>query len=293
MGPSHTITIDLCAEPARPRLGSQRTNAPAGSDRVCELPRTTRSAPPPFLPLARDIVCGGQARVRDRCGGSGGAGRRTRGPVVPRKAKLVPHPRSPLGLSRTLTVRPTPPSRQNAERRLESVCSIGLAIEHGESRVAQERPNRLAEWVVVVRTQAPVLRRRLGEYIHAVREQPILLWETPVVRYGVYGTGLVLAAFLLAVVGRSFLPHAHDARPPAATADFHVVCTTPSCGRHFVINRKFGFDDFPVECPACRKTSGMSAVRCTTDECRGRWVVPRVTKERRFCPDCGKQFPPM
>ena len=47
--------------------------------------------------------------------------------------------------------------------------------------MAQEKPNRLVELVLLLREQGPVLRRKLGLWLEVVREEPVLIWATPVV----------------------------------------------------------------------------------------------------------------
>ena len=156
--------------------------------------------------------------------------------------------------------------------------------------MAQERPNRLAEWLMLVRKQTPIVREHLAAWIEAVREEPRLAWETSGVRYAAYG----LAALVLVWVATSFAgwlaPPAPSARPAATTADFHVVCSDPNCGHHFVIHRKFGFHGFPVECPQCKHQTGVSARRCNSPACDGRWVAPFQTDQGLICPLCGTKL---
>jgi hypothetical protein len=80
------------------------------------------------------------------------------------------------------------------------------------------------------------------------------------------------------------------AQPEAKTADFHVVCTNPDCGHHFLIHEKFGFHRFPVVCPACGQKTGAEARRCFSETCRGRWVAPREVNGKLQCPVCGQPF---
>ena len=72
--------------------------------------------------------------------------------------------------------------------------------------MAQEKPNRLAEWVVLLRHQIPVWRDRTARWFDAVRDEPILVWHTPAVRYGVYAVGGALGTWLLATAANMFLP---------------------------------------------------------------------------------------
>lgn len=157
--------------------------------------------------------------------------------------------------------------------------------------MAQEDPSRLGELWALARAQFLVARQHLEDWLSAVREEPVLLWQTPAVRYSVYGlAAIVLMQVVLSVVGLLVPPPAADAQPMAKTADFHVLCSSAECGHHFVIHRKFGFSRFPVECPKCRQATGMAARRCSSGTCRGRWVVPRQVENQAQCPDCGSAF---
>jgi len=134
--------------------------------------------------------------------------------------------------------------------------------------MAQESPNRLAEWLMLVRKQMPVAREHIATWLEAVREEPRLAWATSAVRYTVYGlAGVVLIWSATALTGWLTPPPPASARPAATTADFHVVCSDSQCAHHFVINRKFGFDDFPVKCPQCQRETGVSARRCNSAPC--------------------------
>ncbi len=154
--------------------------------------------------------------------------------------------------------------------------------------MAQEKPNRLAEWVVLFRAQMPVVRRHFEAWLEACREEPRLIWETTVVRYTVYGLGGLIGVWIVLSLAHAIAP-----APPATavaevrTADFHVICSNPDCGYHFVVKRRLGFKRFPVQCARCDRLSGQRAVRCSSDTCRGRWVIPIRSEGRRECPYCG------
>ncbi len=157
--------------------------------------------------------------------------------------------------------------------------------------MAQEDPNRLAEWLAIVRAQAPVLRDRVGEWIAAVRQEPALLWQTAAARYAVYVFGATLLLWGgQAGIGMLTLPLPPEASKAATTADFHVVCSNASCGHHFVIHREFGFRRFPIECPRCTRATGVRARPCNSTECRGRWVPPTGDEGATICPHCGGAF---
>jgi hypothetical protein len=157
--------------------------------------------------------------------------------------------------------------------------------------MAQEGRNRLAEWLLLIREQVPVVRQRFEDWLSAVREEPVLLWETIAVRYAFYGVGgLLLVWAVSGVTGLLTPPPPARARPAATAADFHVVCRDTVCAKHFVIHREFGFRNFPVVCPACEQQTGARARRCNSQTCRGRWVAPEEIQGAQYCPVCGTRF---
>ncbi|MCP4589189.1 MAG: hypothetical protein GY842_00455 [bacterium] len=147
-----------------------------------------------------------------------------------------------------------------------------------------QKESKLAQWIDALREGWPGIRARFDEWVGAVREEPILIWQTTAVRYTVYGV-VALIAFWAVTWGVDQLAPP-DAAPPAETADFHVLCTARSCGHHFIINEEFSFDDFPVRCPKCKGETGGRALRCAAPGCT-RWVVPKVQEGEYHCPQCG------
>lgn len=154
--------------------------------------------------------------------------------------------------------------------------------------------SRLVEWVMLLKDEwLPSQRARLVAWYEAVRAEPVLIWQTPTIRYGVYGLGGLLAVWLL-VWALSLLepPAPAEVRARARTANFHVVCTNPDCGNHFMIAREFGFKKFPVECPQCHQRTGQRAMRCNSRACRGRFVaIIEIDGELR-CRECGAVLGP-
>ena len=147
-----------------------------------------------------------------------------------------------------------------------------------------QKESRLGQWIVALREGWPTVRARMDEWTVAVRQEPALIWATPAVRYTVYVLGGLVAVYLLTWGVGQFQPP--EAAPLAETADFHVLCTAPGCGHHFIINEEFGFDDFPVPCSKCGKESGRRAVRCASKTCGRRWVLPQVKDDEYRCPYC-------
>lgn len=158
--------------------------------------------------------------------------------------------------------------------------------------MAQEHPNRLAEWLTLARKNAPLAREHFRDWMDAVREEPRLAWETPAIRYTVYTVGGLIAIWILTTaISWMAPPPPASARPAARTADFPVVCSNPDCGYQFVMNREFGFHDFPVACPRCTQRTGESARLCNSSACNRRWVAPVRRDDGLYCPNCGARFP--
>lgn len=140
-----------------------------------------------------------------------------------------------------------------------------------------EKDPKLGMYIDALKAWLPSVRLRAAEWVEACREEPALIWQTPAVRYLVYTCGGMVALWIVLALIGSMAPK--DVVPRARTADFHVVCTNPSCGKHFVINRKFGFDDFPVDCPRCQQRTGEQAVRCTGGPRDGAWVPAKLNDQ--------------
>ena len=155
-----------------------------------------------------------------------------------------------------------------------------------------ERPSRLTEWISALREALPAVKIHLAAWIDACRGEPRLIWQTPAVRIITYVLLGVLGVKTISWGIGLWTPGGTEPVPIATTADFHVVCTNKACARHFVINRAFDFDDFPVRCPFCGKQTGYHARRCTSGTCHGAWVVPRNRDGRLTCPRCDGDLGP-
>ena len=168
---------------------------------------------------------------------------------------------------------------------------IGIGITAGCIVMAQERPNRFVEWVLLLRQNAPIAREQFKEWMGEIRAEPYLLWEMPAIRFAAYGViGLVATWVVVLSVNLLTPPPPPGARQAAETADFRVVCADPTCGYNFVIKREFGFDDFPVKCDQCKQETGTQGRRCYSALCEGRWVAPLKVEDRLKCPMCGTFF---
>lgn len=153
--------------------------------------------------------------------------------------------------------------------------------------MAQEKPNRIVEWYLAFREWLPEGRSQAKEWAREVYQRPALIWETLALRCAILSAGGLLL-LLVVKIGASKLapPPPDDAQPVATEAYFHVLCSDPSCGHHFMIYRKKGFDDFPVECPKCRRKTGEAARQCYSATCQGRWIIASRQGERWVCPVC-------
>ncbi len=154
-------------------------------------------------------------------------------------------------------------------------------------RVDEE--SKFAKVVVAFREWLPTVKPYLAERYAPVRETPGLLWRLPEVRYTALALGVLVALSIFQFAGGclSFAPEG-EVQPLATTGDFHVVCTNEQCKKHFVINRKFKFDDFPVECPTCKQDTGQRALRCRSKTCGGQLVPTEIRGGDYVCRQCGK-----
>ena len=148
--------------------------------------------------------------------------------------------------------------------------------------------NRLIAFILLLKDEwLPAQRNRFNEWYFECRQEPILFWETPKVRYGTYALGGITALWIITWLIGSFDPVPTDARPRATTAGYHVTCGRNDCGHHFLIDRKFGFDDFPVVCPQCHKETGQQSMRCLSSKCKGKYVLPAEREGKKVCRECG------
>ena len=155
--------------------------------------------------------------------------------------------------------------------------------------MAQEDRNRLVEWYEILCKQRLVVRQVIVDWWGAAKEEPRLIWETPAVRYLTYGVcGLILVWGTAWLATSIAPPPPPDAKAPAVSADFHVVCSDTTCSHHFVVHRKLGFRKFPVACPKCKEKTGSKAHRCNSNECRGGWVAPSDVDGVATCPLCAE-----
>jgi hypothetical protein len=154
------------------------------------------------------------------------------------------------------------------------------------------KESKLGLYVDAIKAWAPTLRVRLGAWWEACRAEPTLIWQTSAIRYGVYGTSAIIGIWIFASIAGKFAPAEH--REQARTADFQVICTNPACNKTFVINRKFGFDSFPVKCPACGQKTGVRGYRCNSTTCHGRIVVAKESADGKslLCSQCGGPLGP-
>lgn len=154
-------------------------------------------------------------------------------------------------------------------------------------------PNRdkWAEWRSLAIQFREQTRVQFNDWVYACRDEPALIWQTPLVRFITYGVGGLVAILLLKFAMTLFLPGGDiEVAPRAKTAHFDVVCTDSNCGRHFKIERKFGFDDFPVRCYFCKHETGQLAARCNSDRCSGRLSPMKETDDGFVCRVCGQRI---
>ncbi len=152
-----------------------------------------------------------------------------------------------------------------------------------------DEENKFAKVVVTFREWLPTVKPYLAERYAFVRETPGLVWRLPEVRYTILILGVLFVVSILRFAGGclSLAPEG-EVQPLATTGDFHVICTNEQCKKHFVINRKFKFDDFPVACPTCKQETGQRALRCRSKTCQGQLVPTKIRSGDYVCRQCSK-----
>jgi hypothetical protein len=155
-----------------------------------------------------------------------------------------------------------------------------------------EKEPKLGLYIDAIKEWLPSVWVRFAEWVQACREEPALIWETTAVRIATYCAGAVVVVLLVSGLMHVFAPGGPPPVPMAETADFRVICVNPACGFEFVIQRDFDFDRFPVECAKCGQKAGQRAVRCNSEQCKGRWVAPVTADGQRKCPVCGAVLGP-
>jgi hypothetical protein len=147
--------------------------------------------------------------------------------------------------------------------------------------------DKWAEFREAFKSQSESAREQLSQWLTDVRGQPELIWQTVAVRYSVYGMGGLLAVLLVrTAIGLLQPVDLAQFEAPARTAHFDVICDNASCKHHFVIERKFSFDRFPVTCPHCDQPSGQLALRCNSRTCGGKLVPTKIVNRRIVCAVC-------
>ncbi len=151
---------------------------------------------------------------------------------------------------------------------------------------------KLGLLIDAIREGIPATKARLREWYDTCRDEPILFWHTPAIRYMTYGIVAIVGALTISWFADLWAPNV-EVKDQATTTDHRVICTNDECTKMFVIDRPFGFDDFPVTCPKCSKETGQSAHRCNSKSCNGRWVIRRAQDERYACPHCSADLGPV
>ncbi len=153
-------------------------------------------------------------------------------------------------------------------------------------RVNEE--SKLTKAVIVFREWLPTVKPFLQERYAFVRATPGVFWRLPEIKYTALALGVLIVVLVLRFSVGFFSPLPDgQVKPRATTGDFHVICTNQQCRQHFAIDRKFKFDDFPVECPTCKQETGQRALRCYSTTCRGQLVPTEIRRGDYACLKCG------
>ncbi len=155
--------------------------------------------------------------------------------------------------------------------------------------------NRLSQWIIALREFLPTIKPRLRDRYIPLHETPTLAWHYPEIKYTTYLLAALVMIWLVRFAIVLIQPGPPESfKPQATTADFQVFCTNPQCPSHdqlFVIHREFGFHGFPVECPVCKKLTGLRALKCFSPTCNGKLIPARYENSHWVCTVCGQVFP--
>ncbi len=151
---------------------------------------------------------------------------------------------------------------------------------------APERNQWIEAWEAT-KERSVALREQIRDWWEAVKREPALFWQTAPVRYTTYAIGAIVCIVALRTVIGALQPAGGPTfQPRAKTALFDALCYNPECRKHFVIDRKFKFRDFPVACPFCKQETGQRALRCASDTCRGKLVMTIEEDRKIYCAEC-------
>jgi len=153
------------------------------------------------------------------------------------------------------------------------------------------KPNPFKQFWHAFREWLPGAQAQVLETWEAIREEPAQIWNSVAFRCGMLALGGIILIVAARFTTSMLVPNAPDGhRQLSKTANFEVFCSNPSCKHHFLINKPFGYDRFPVKCPKCGKQTGERAVRCDSRTCQGRLVLPRKEGKTLVCSRCGAKL---
>ncbi|MCH7701206.1 MAG: hypothetical protein IID37_05930 [Planctomycetes bacterium] len=153
------------------------------------------------------------------------------------------------------------------------------------------KPSKLKELIDGVREWLPGVKPRALEWWETVRAEPGQIWASLAFRWGcLVAGGIVLLLIATTIAGWSERSTPSARGPAARTANFDVLCSDPNCAHHFVINRKFTFHKFPVECIKCQQPTGQRGRRCSSISCSGKLAIPVESELGPICDRCGQRF---
>lgn len=140
-----------------------------------------------------------------------------------------------------------------------------------------DKESKVVAWLHALREYAPSVRVRAAEGWEHFRENPALIWQHPVTRYGaVIVAGVAVILILRTVIGSLTPPLPEGAGEASNTAVFYVICNNPACAKHgqpTAIKRKHSFDRFPVKCTHCGQKTCHRAFRATSGPHKGEWLI--------------------
>ncbi|MFO0840448.1 MAG: hypothetical protein U1D55_18220 [Phycisphaerae bacterium] len=136
-----------------------------------------------------------------------------------------------------------------------------------------------------VRESTSDWRERLRAWRAEVREDPTLLWRTPLIRAGGWA---ILGLVSCVIVGRAVSVLSAEFREDsgrARTATLYVACTNPACLYSTTIVQPINFSQWPIKCEKCGGLTVRRAGLC--EKCRHWFAL--LPENPPGCPYCAAQ----
>jgi hypothetical protein len=150
----------------------------------------------------------------------------------------------------------------------------------------------ISRQVEALRAWLPTAPQQLRSFVEEARADPSIIFRGTAVRVALIAGGGLLLALIVYAAGQWIAPSTNMGEP-AETVPYSVRCTNPHCTwskQRQTIELDREFDDWPTECPTCKKDTLYPFARCHNTKCR-KWVVPRIMDDGSWrCPKCGAKM---